>query len=342
MTSKERVKLAIGHQEADRVPFGLFGTGGDNQERIMKFLGVSTQEEMYHKLGIDIWYAGGVRHIGEQRYYKGEMADLWGIPASAREDGDSSRVCPLSEVSSVDEVEAYEWPKPIFDGGTFDADLDMHAEFAIIGGVWAPIFHNVTWLCGFETTLMNLVAQPEVSEALIRHVTDYWVAYARKILEIGCGRVDIIENCNDFGTQNGLIMSPECFRLFFKPALKRLYDTIKEFDVKVMQHSCGAIVPILPDLIELGVDIVNPVQVSATGMDIELLKNTYGGKVTFFGGIDTQHVLPEGPIEIIRQTTRHTIDVMGKGGGYILAPSQGVESDVPVEHLLAMFEEGRK
>lgn len=331
----------MNRQEADRAPFSLFGTNTPNMERIMRFTGHASIEELYRAIGIDIWYAPGLKYLGPQRTYRGEQADLWGIPPSVYKDGDSSRACPLMEVSSVDEVEAYEWPIPMFDASALDAALDTHGEFAVLGGVWAPVFHNLTWLCGFETTLMNVAIQPEVTEALVRRVTDYWVAYTRKVLETGRGRIDLIENCNDFGTQKSLIMNPEAFRRFFKPALKRLYDTIHEFGVKVMQHSCGAIAPIIPDLIEIGADIINPVQVSAAGMDIGFLKSNYGGKVAFLGGIDTQHVLPEGPVERIRNVTRNTLDVMAADGGYILAPSQGVEADIPVEHLLAMFDEGR-
>lgn len=344
MLSKERVLRAVDHQEADRAPFGIFGTNPENEERIRRYMGLSSIEEMYRKIGIDIWYINPpLKYIGEQRYYLGEEADYWGIPDSVYKDGDSSMKCPLSDVSSIDEVESYKWPSvDNFSGEDLWKEFDIHSDFAIIGGVWAPIFHNMTWLCGFENTLINLKLQPEISKELIRRITDFWVDYTRKTLELGKGKVDIVQNCNDFGTQNGMIMSPKTFREFFKPALKRLYDVIKKYDVKVMQHSCGAIASIIPDLIEIGVDIINPVQVSAAGMDIEDLAKKFGAEITFFGGIDTQHLLPEGPIEKVREVTRRTIDIFRKNGGYILAASQGLEPDIPVEHILAMYDEGGK
>jgi len=344
MKSKERVLRAINRQDTDRVPFGIFGTSTENEERIKRYIGARTIEDMYREIGIDIWYIQSpLKYVGEKRYYQGEEADFWGIPDSVYKDGDSSMRCPLRDVSSIDEVESYKWPSvDDFDGSLLEKEIDEHSDFAILGGVWAPIFHNVTWLCGFENTLANLILQPEVSEAIIRRVTDFWVDYTRKTLELGKGKIDIIENCNDFGAQNGLIMSPGLFRKFFKPALKRLYDVIKEYDVKVMQHCCGSILPIIPDFIEIGVDIINPVQVSAAGMDMEVLAKNFGDKITFYGGIDTQHVLPEGPIERIREETRKAIDILGEKGGYILGPSQGLEPDIPVEHILAMFDEGKK
>jgi len=342
MKSKERVLRAIDHRETDRTPFDMFGTWGINKDRIKSFVKASSYEEMYDILGIDVWYMNNLTYTGEKRYFNGKEADYWGITEMAYKDGDSSNECPLRDISTVDEVENYKWPSPDdLYGGHIEKEIDDHKDFAILGGVWAPIFHNITWLCGFETTLVNLNAQPEVSEALIRHVTDFWVGYTKKVLELGRGRIDIIENCNDFGAQNSLIMSPQMFRKFFKPALKRLYNVIKEYGAKVMQHSCGAIAPIIPDLIEIGVDIVNPVQISAEGMSPDILKCEFGDKITFHGAIDTQHVLPEGSVDDVRREVNRVINILGRGGGYILSGSQGFESDIPVENIIAMYEEGR-
>ena len=344
MKSKERVLRAINHKEIDRVPFGIFGTSPENEERIRKGINASSIEDMYRKLGIDVWhFFTPLKYVGEQQYYHGEKTDFWGITKAAYDDGDSSNQCPLRKASSVDEVESYKWPSiDDFVEGDLENLIEDHREFAIEAGLWAPIFHNLTWLCGFENTLVNLKIEPDFSKALISHVTDFWVAYARKLLEAGKGRIDIVQNCNDFGTQNGLLIGIDTFREFFKPALKRIYDVIKEYDAKVMQHSCGAIEPIIPDLIEIGVDIINPVQVSASGMNIVKLKEKYGDKVTFYGGIDTQHVLPEGPEEKVREETRKVLKLFGNKGGYILAPSQGIEPDISVKHVVAMFDEGKK
>ncbi len=344
MTAKDRVLRAVARQETDRVPFGSFGTNWADEERIRQHVGAAILEEMYREVGLDLWNIWQpLVYTGEARRLDGEPADFWGIPASVYRDGDSSQRCPLAEVSSVDEVEAYPWPSiGDFAPAGLDAELEAHREFAIIGGVWAPIFHNVTWLCGFENTLVNLVLQPEVSDALIRKVTDFWVAYVHKTLQHARGRIDIVENCNDFGAQSSLILSPELFRRHFRPALQRLYDAIREHGALVMQHSCGSIRSLVPDFLEMGADILNPVQVGAAGMDLEGLAADFGGKATFYGGIDTQHVLPEGPEDRIREETRRTIGLLGRDGGYILAGSQGLEPDIPVEHILVMFDEGRK
>lgn len=343
MDSKERVKRTLEFKETDRVPFGLFGTFY-NEERMRKNLSYGSVEEMYREMGLDIWHLfQPLKYMGEQRTHMGKPADFWGVPLDIDQYGDSSLYSPLAEISSIEEVEAYKFPCiDDFDTTWLDAELDKHEGLAIEGGLWAPIFHNVAWLCGFENTLCNLIAEPEMMKLLIRKVTDFWIEYARKTLETAKGRIMIMENCNDFGTQRDLIMSADMFREFFKPEFKRLYDAIKEYDVAVMQHSCGAVSSVIDDFIEIGADIMNPVQVSADGMEIRALAERFGGRVTLYGGIDTQWVLPTGSEEEIRETVRKTLSCFEMCGGYILAPSQGVEPDIPVRNIVTMFDEGRK
>lgn len=344
MKSKERIKRTLAFKETDRIPFGIFGTSAANEARLAKELKMSSVEQMHQELELDIWHLfQPLEYAGETREYRGMEADFWGVPLDVGEYGDSGIYHPLAEITSVDEVEAYKFPNiDDFDSSWLDKELEKHNNFAIEGGLWAPIFHNVTWLCGLENTLCNLITDPEMMKLLIKKVTDFWIGYARKVLETAKGRVMIMQNCNDFGTQRDLLISAEMFREFFKPELKRLYDAIKEFDVAVLQHSCGAVSSIIGDFIEIGADIMNPVQVSAAGMDIDSIVKKFGGKVTFYGGIDTQWVLPTGSEEKIRRTVRDTIGKFDMCKGYILAPSQGVEADISAQNLKIMFDEGKR
>ncbi len=341
MTKKERVLRTLQYQETDRVPFGIMGTNPPEEERMARDLNCPSVEDMYRVLDLDIWHLfQPLEYKGESRTYMGKPADFWGVPLDIRSFGDTSNYHPLAEVSSVEEVEAYPFPKiEDFDTAWLEKALEEHEEFAIEGGLWAPIFHNVTWLCGFENTLMNLVAEPEVSAALIRRITDFWIDYARKVLETANGRILMMQNCNDFGIQWDLLISRQMFCKFFKPELKRLYDTIKEYDIAILQHSFGAISELFPDFIEMGVDIMNPIQVSAAGMDIRTMAQRFGGKVVMYGGIDTQHVLPEGPKERIQASVREALACFQDCGGYILGPSQGIEADISTEHVRVMFAE---
>ncbi len=344
MHPKERFLRAVEYRGVDRPPVGLFGTHTEYELGLAKHIGCDSVEAMYHTLGIDIWHCKncpGLDFIGEQRYYQGKPADYWGIPLDTFQTaGYSGTGSPMSEVDSVDAVEAYRWPRVTdFTGENLAREIETHADhFALCGGINSPIFHNFTWICGFEDALIKLKLYPEVAKGIIRRITDFWVDYLKQVLEIGKGRIDLIENCNDFGTQRALFVSVDIFREFFRPALERLYSTAKNYGVKVMQHSCGSIGPLIPEFIDMGVDIINPIQVKADNMIIDDLTAKYKRQVAFYGGIDTQELLPQGPAAKIRAVTRHTVDLFGPDGGYILSGSQGLLDDIPYDHTLAMLD----
>lgn len=331
MTSKERVMRAIAHQEVDRIPAGLFGTHPDYLSGLAAHIGAATVEEMFLKLGIDVWHGWGhgLKYAGAQRIYKGVPVNEWGLPLKPVEGADGfshNQNAPLAEATTIDEVEAFPWPSPdYYVGDGLTEYFDQHKEFAVVGGINSAIFHIYSWMCGFDRSLMMLSLEPELAKAVIRHITDFWEGYLRKLLQIGGGRIDIIENCNDFGTQISLFISPEYFREFFRPALQRLYDVTHEHGARMMQHSCGAIAPLVPDFIEMGADILNPIQVTATGMDLETLVPAYGKKICFYGGIDTQRVLPGGPVVLIRHDTRRLIEFFGYGGGTDFGRFTGID-----------------
>jgi len=329
MNSKERVKKAVAFMEVDRVPVGLFGTHMDYEEGLVKYIGAGSIEEMYCALGIDIWHCKfGMKYMGD---LPNPPQDSLGITKH-----------PFEDVSTIDQVEAFEFP----DVNKYDAielarEIEEHQQFSVCGGINSAVFHHYLSMCGQENGLCYLKTQPDVAKAIIRRITDFFVEYLKKVLDTGHGKIDMIENCNDFGTQRSMFISPADFREFFKPQLKRLYDTAKEYGVIYMQHSCGAITPIISDFIEIGADVLNPIQVMADGMDIGKLAREYKGKITFYGGIDTQHLLPEGPEERIREEVRRVVGYFGKEGGYILSGSQGLMNDIPYSHAAAMLKENK-
>ena len=341
MNSVERVTRTINFKETDRVPRGLNGTSDKNHRRLAAELGASSVREMYKTLGIDIWHVNigsPLRYAGKKRFHKNMEADYWGIPLAVYKDGDSSGLCPLAEIETTEEAWAYEFPSiNDFAIASLENDLAEYGDFAIEGGLWAPIFHVLTWLCGFETSLSNLLLRPEASKVLIGRITDFWIDCAKMILDAANGRIQMMKNCNDFGTQRGLVFSREIFLEFFKPELKRLYEAIKGYGVYVMQHSCGGVSEIIGDFVEIGADVINPVQVSASGMEIEGLAKKYAGKICFYGGIDTQRLLPKGSPELIACETRRTLGFFKDAGGYILCPSQGVEEDISAKSLACMI-----
>jgi uroporphyrinogen decarboxylase len=341
---KERVLRGINHQETDRIPIDFNGGSDEIIVKLKSYLNVSNENQLLNTLNVDIRRLSPLVYNGEQRYHMGEKADFWGVTDRALNEGDSSRHCPFAEVSSVDEVEAYKWPIPenFCDFNNISEEIEAYKDYAVHAAVWAGIFHNYIWMCGFENSLVYLHTQPQVAHAILRHITDFWIGYTKKVLEIGKGKIDIVDSFNDFGTQIDLIMSPDMLRKFIIPELKRFYKEVKEYGAKGYLHSCGSVVSIIPDLVGIGVDILDPIQVSANGMAPENLKTKFGDKITFHGAIDTQHVLPEGTIEEVRNEVNRVIGILGKGGGYILAGSQKFENDIPVENVIAMYDEAVK
>lgn len=328
MDAKERVKRAVAYKDVDRPPAGLFGTHKEYEEGLTQFIGAGSVEDMYRELGVDIWHS----RIGLE--YKGT-----GNPWNKTEEDPH----PFAKMATVDEVEAHAFAGPEdFDSTNFVTHLETHREFAVCGGINSAIFHNYMDMCGQENGLCLLKSDPELAKTMIRRITDYWDGYLRKLLESGGGMIDLIENCNDFGTQRSMFISAEDFREFFKKPLTRLYKTAKEYGVLYMQHSCGSIYPIINDFIEMGADILNPIQVEADGMDIEELVRKHKGKIAFYGGIDTQHLMPHGPEEKIRTEVRRLKNLFGNGGGLIMSGSQGLLDDIPYANAVAMLDENRK
>ena len=184
---------------------------------------------------------------------------------------------------------------------------------------------------------MDMANQEPYVEALFDKVMEINVKIGKKLVELGA---DIVWAGDDFGSQQGMIMSPEAWRRIFKPRIKTMIQEFKSVnpDVKVAWHSCGSIFPIIPDFVEIGLDILNPLQPLAKDMDPELLKRTFGKDLVLFGGIDIQELLPYAAPDEIKNNVRKMAAVVGENGGYIIAPAHNIQDDTPVENILAFFD----
>jgi uroporphyrinogen decarboxylase len=171
--------------------------------------------------------------------------------------------------------------------------------------------------------------------------TDFYLGYFDRMLTAAGGRIDILRQADDLGTQRGPFFSPQMFRTFVKPRTAKLVDLAHSHGVKFMFHSCGAIRPLIEDLIEIGVDILDPLQAAAEGMEPQDLKDSYGDRLCLHGGICTQYLLPRGSPDEVRAEVRRRIEVLGDGGGYILAPCHILQLDVPTANIVAMSETGQ-
>ena len=210
------------------------------------------------------------------------------------------------------------------------SNQDGESLYAVCG--YGGIFERAYHIMGFEELMMGMVAMPEAVHELLGKITDHKIRIAKKAVELGA-RLGHIGD--DLGTQQGLIFSKEMFKEFYKPLYKEVFEVYHKANVPIMMHSCGNIIEILPELIDIGLTILEPVQPT---MDLAYLKREFGKDLIFYGGIDTQQYLPYMTPDQTREMVRNTIYTLGMGGGYIVAPAQEITVDVPVENIKALIE----
>ncbi|UCG06806.1 MAG: hypothetical protein JSV83_23390, partial [Desulfobacterales bacterium] len=199
-------------------------------------------------------------------------------------------------------------------------------------------FKPAMYLRGIEKLLLDLTLNPVFVEALTQRLTDYYLEYNEKIFRKANGKIDIFFMGDDFGTQEGMFLSKEMWRKFFKPGFKKFIEQAHSYGIKVMHHTCGSVVELIPEFIECGLDILQSLQPRAKGMDLKKIKREYGNDIAFQGGIDIQDTMPFGTVEQVKDDVKRTIETLGPGGGYILCTSHNLQADTPIENILSMYE----
>lgn len=335
MNGKERVLTTFNHREPDRVPL-WYGASEVLTEKLIQKCGVSNEEELMQRLHIDF------RRVKE-RYIGPPLVDktFWGVQRSGLHYG-QPMTHPLSGIETVEEVMDYAgWPSPDwFDYSDLNKQCKQWSEYALIGGPWVVIFTDATELVGMDEFFIKMYTHPEVMKAIVQRVSDFYYEMTTRFFESVGDQLDIFFFGDDMGTQQSLLISLKHWREYCKPHIKRFLELGKQANLKTMFHSCGAIRELIPDLIELGLDALNPVQVAANGMDLATLKSEFGDKLTFHGCLDHQHVLPHGSEDDIRREVRRVIDIMSPNGGFCLAASHDLMmDDFPVGNVIAMYDE---
>jgi uroporphyrinogen decarboxylase len=343
VTPRERVLLALAHRRTDRAPAN-YSAHQEVTDRLQARLGVRDYEGLLQALGVDL------RRVRFDYYQPetgpdaaGYRRTMWG--ARHRQGTFSDRrpnfISPFDADTTVDQVHAHPWPDPdALDYSQVRAQCEQYGgEYATFGAPWSPFFHEVGWLIGQEEFYIWMSSKPEVVEAIVQHVVDYEVEVTRRFLAAAAGRLDIAYFGNDFGTQRGLFLSPAMWARFMEPPLRRFFALAHASGCRVMKHSCGAVRGIIPALIEAGVDILDPVQVGAAGMDLAGLVRDFGDRLCFHGGVDTQQTLPFGTPDQVRAQVRAYRDLTRAHGGYVLAGSQDFIADIPVDNILAMYDQ---
>lgn len=252
--------------------------------------------------------------------------------------------CPLAG-ATLEQLEAWEPPRITAEELGFlratARRLHEGTDKALLGWFNGSIFEQSQFLCGWDEFLVRLYADPLFTDRLLEKLTAAVIADLRLYLEAAGPYLQVIGFGDDFGFQSGLQVAPEVFRERIKPHLARIYaEAHARSRAKVFLHSCGAVTGLIEDFIEIGVDVLNPVQTSAVGMEPERLKREFGGRIAFWGGgADVQRVLPLGTPEEVRADVRQRLSVFSPGGGFVFAPIHNLQADVPPENVAAMYEE---
>jgi uroporphyrinogen decarboxylase len=338
MTSRERVLTAFEHEEPDRVPCWC-GASVEFWEKAKRRLQLD-DEALRIRFGDDFRrvlaeYSGPDFELSEGATYR----TVFGVEREGLGYGQ-----PMSHPlagATVDDVNDYSWPDPAWmDVSKIKPQaLAYGGQYAILGGDWSPFWHDAIDLLGMENLYMKMYDEPELVDALMQHLVDYYIAVSRRIFDAAGDVIDIFFIGNDLGSQTGPLLSPELFERFVLPHLRRLIDLGHCYRLKVQLHCCGGFAPLIPSLIEAGLDGVHAIQPSCYGMNLRELKRDFGDKILFNGAIDSHHVLIEGTPETVHTKTREVLDIMSPGGGYVAGASHDtILEETPVENVLAMFD----
>jgi uroporphyrinogen decarboxylase len=373
MNSRKRVSLALNFQEADRVPFDLGGTGATGIhlvayknlrchlglpeieprcEDIIQQLAV-VDEDVAERLRTDCRnvaprssaiYNLELRDEGRYTAYTDEWGIDWRMPKEGGFYYDMHRH-PLEDAQSIEDVQDYAWPDasdPHRFEGLRERAKAVHDEGKVVclGGLCAGVTEMHSWLRGFENYYTDFYLNPSLACYLMDKIVELKEQYWACALAEAGEYADVVMEADDMAGQERLLLSPKIYRKFIKPRHTRLFSFIKkQAPVKIFFHTCGAIRPLIGELIESGIDILNPVQKSAGRMDLAELKREFGRDVVFWGGgVDTQHVLPMGTPQEVRDDVRHSVEALAPGGGFVFGTVHNTQADVPPENLMAMWE----
>jgi uroporphyrinogen decarboxylase len=342
MTSRDRVLTAIARRPPDRAPADYKAEPAVN-EYMMAHLKVPNYEDLLRRLEIDVRRVEPL-YIGPpfRTFEDGVFEDYWGIRSkhlkAAHGSYDMHVWTPVWDARSVEDLEKHAWPTPdIFDYSVMRDQCRRHRDYAVMYE-GADLFTRPCILRNMENVMVDMVERPEVAHYLFGKFTDFYHEDITRAIEATDRGFDIYCEWSDYGTQRGPLISVAMFREFIVPYLKRLVDLCRSSGVKFMAHSCGAIRAFIPDLIAMGVDVLDPIQVTAEGMEPSGLKRDFGDRIAFHGGISTQTTLPFGTPEDVRAAVRNRIATLGAGGGYILASSHDISADTPPENIVAMHD----
>jgi uroporphyrinogen decarboxylase len=339
MSPRERWLAVMRREKPDRVPLDYWATD-EADAKLKAHLGVSTDDERDARLHLDRWVSVGGRYVGPAIP---PHSDVFGCRYRDVDYGVGRYAeCvfhPLAQYQSVDEIKQhYRWPNP--DWWAYD-----HLPAAVRGQEHRPLsgggsepFLTYKNLRGMEQAYVDLLEHPDIVHYCLDRLFDLCHENTRRIYEAIPGRVMFSYVAEDLGGQEDLLFSPAHIREFLLPRMKRMVDLVHSAGAYAFHHTDGAVRRILPEVIAIGVDLLNPIQWRCRGMEREGLKRDFGRQLVFHGGMDNQYTLPFGTVDEVRQEVVDNLRILGAGGGYILAPCHNIQSVGPAENVVAMYD----
>jgi uroporphyrinogen decarboxylase len=374
-TPRERVLAALEHEQADRPPIDFGGVEFTSiatpaYDRLKAYLGLTHKTELMslihavarpdeailRRFDVDTRgvvlgaYEGGMQKLVDENC----VIDIFGITWKRTGDTDVSPMMfvdgPFHDIApSIEAVESFDWPDPDNPGLVRGVREQVEAikksgDYAICLYLPGGVFLRGCGMRGFESYLKDLYRNREFLSRLLDKLEAFWARLAENALRAaGPENIDVVYFAEDLATQDGCLFDPdEIYAKVLKPRHRHLVEVVKSLSkAKIGFHCCGSAYPFIEHLIDIGVDALNPVQVSSKNMEPERLKEEFGDRLTFWGGVDSQRVLPSGSPEEVAAETRRIIDILGRGGGFVLNSVHNIQAEVPPQNVVAMFDAGR-
>jgi uroporphyrinogen decarboxylase len=351
MTSRERILAVLNRRPVDRLPVDLWHTDEVFQALVAHF-GALDDLDLYGRMGIDkiVWVFPIYRSPDHQGptgslHFGDAPRSMWGTPLRPIQAGQALyhefAQAPLAEYETPESLERYPfWPDPdCVDYQQMTSLAQRAATDFVVVGPWVSFFEVYCQMRGLETALMDVIANPDLVETALDYIEARQTSMMKRFLDQAAPWVDMVFISDDMGCQNNLLLSLELWDRYFRHRLKRWCELVHGYGRRVFYHSDGAIEPLIPRLIDCGVDVLNPIQHACPGMDPAELKRKYGHQIVFHGGIDNQQVLPRGTPDDVRAETRRCIQTLGAGReGYIVCSCHNIQPGTPIDNILAMVE----
>ena len=342
MNARERVLTALDHKEADRVPIA-FGAPTELDRKLKEHFHVEDNLSLYHAMGVDGFSVDAESYVFPE--YSGPNPynlpyvnywNFWGL------DGQQEHL-PLEKIESVADLDAYLWPEA--DWFSYDDIKERCREIKkmglpTVGGEGGCGIQHCINMRGYNRAMMDPYLNPDLTHAYLERMGDFFVEWNERW--ISAGEFDIFRSGDEIGSNTATHCNPDVWREFYKPQLKRVFAVAKRHGLKIWFHCCGCCRPVIEDLIEIGVDLLDPIPDYVAGNDHVELKREFGDRLSFIGGVNIKSCVREGTPDDVRKEVRKRIDILAPGGGYILNGSHGLFEDCPLENVLAMYDEAVK